>query len=306
MKKNKLKNKTEIKKIFTFSGHNAGIYALCTGINDECIISGSADKYVAQWNLKKGTQENFSAKLPSAVYSLLPMYHQNQLWIGTGNGQIHIIDTIKKEEIRVLKCHHLAVFDIKFAEKLNLVFSSGGDGILNVYDAENIRHINSIKISDKKLRSILINENEILVGDANGKTTVININNLEIKYNFNSHKNATNCFAVLNNKKLLSGGRDAHLNLWDLEKDFQQLKSIPAHNFAIYKILYLEEKNIIVTASRDKTIKLWTEDLSIILRADKAHFQGHTHSVNTLLWNNKLQTLISASDDRTLMSWQIH
>ncbi|MBC7862734.1 MAG: WD40 repeat domain-containing protein, partial [Bacteroidia bacterium] len=230
-----------------------------------------------------------------------------QLWVGTGNGHIHIIDTLKKEEIHAFRFHKLTVFDIKYSEKLKLVFSVGGDGILNVYDPQNLKHLHSIKLSDAKMRSLDFFENEILLAEGSGKTIVLNAETLQIKTEFQSHEHATNCF--LTDEKshtLFSGGRDAHLKLWDLKNNFSLIRSIPAHNFAIYKIIDLEPLEIIASASRDKTFKLWNKNnMEILLRVNHENNAAHTHSVNSLLWHKSSQTLISASDDRMLMSWKI-
>jgi WD40 repeat protein len=297
----------KIRKRFTFTGHNAGIYSLCRGIETNTVLSGSADKFVAQWNLEKGEQHGFSAKFPAAVYSLLPMYEQDQLWVGTGNGHIHIIDTQKKEEVHSFKFHQLAIFDLKFSPELNLVFSSGADGILNVYNPQTLKHVYTLKLSAVKLRSISFRKNEIILAEGSGKTIILDGPTLQVTSEFESHKQATNCYLVDEENDLLySGGRDAHLNIFDIKNNYSLLQSIPAHNFAIYKIISLTGTGILASASRDKTFKLWDErSMKVLARIDHKNFGAHTHSVNTLLWNEQLGVLTSASDDRSIMAWEI-
>jgi len=57
-------------------------------------------------------------------------------------------------------------------------------------------------------------------------------------------------------KFLLTGGRDAHLNIWQTDS-YELIKSIPAHNWAIYDIVFNPDTTLFATASRDKTIKIW-------------------------------------------------
>jgi len=81
---------------------------------------------------------------------------------------------------------------------------------------------------------------------------------------------------------------------------------IPAHNYAIYSIVFSPNKKYFATASRDKTIKIWNaEILELLVRIDKKNFDGHTHSVNKLLWSDYKNYLISAGDDRAIMVWEI-
>lgn len=296
-----------IEKKFAFTGHNAGIYALCAAMEDGYFYSGSADKFIAQWNLQNGQQEKFSAKMPAAVYSLCLIKELAQLWVGTANGHIHVIDLNKKEEIHAFRFHQLAVFCIQYAANTGLIYSSGADGLLNVYEPNTLKHLHSLKLSDKKIRSILCLPDKLVLAEGNGKTMVLNINDLEPLVQFNAHKDACNCFLYEQDSGiLLSGGRDAHLNAWDTKNNFTLLQSVPAHNFAIYSILNLSGTPFIATASRDKTIKLWNRnDYSFLLRINKEHFDAHTHSVNTLLWDEKNQVLVSGSDDRTMMAWGV-
>jgi len=93
--------------------------------------------------------------------------------------------------------------------------------------------------------------------------------------------------------------------VFNVHNDFQLLHSIPAHNYAIYSIVFSPDKNRFATASRDKTIKIWnTDDFSLIHRIDFEKNDGHKNSVNKLIWNNLTGQLISASDDRSIMVWE--
>jgi WD40 repeat protein len=299
--------KINIQKTFTFKGHNAAIYCLCHGTTENTFISGSGDKYIAEWNFLTGEQNKFSAKLPSPVFCLLPLYHLGQLWVGTGNGHLHVIDIHKKEEIHTFRFHKAQIFDLKYSEKTTLVYSSGGDGVINVYDPVELKHTALSKISDKKIRSIEFYKDDLLLAEGSGKTIVLNASTLQLKHEFISHKLATNCYLPVESSSLLySGGRDAHLNLWDVKNNFHLIKSVPAHNFAIYKILQLNPHEIVATASRDKTIKLWDlNSLQVIERINREKFDGHAFSVNAILWNEEQSTLISGGDDKLIMSWKI-
>jgi WD40 repeat protein len=105
---------------------------------------------------------------------------------------------------------------------------------------------------------------------------------------------------------LLSGGRDAYLNVWDQQQQFKLIKRIPAHNFTINDIAMHPSGDFFVTASRDKTIKVWDAYQFELLKViDHARYDGHIHSVNRLLWLSQDNSLLSCSDDRRLLRWRI-
>jgi len=100
---------------------------------------------------------------------------------------------------------------------------------------------------------------------------------------------------------LVSGGKDGHLRTWRTDQGFGALLELPAHKASIYRIAFSPDGNLMATASRDKTAKLWdASTLAPVGRLDRSA-GGHTHSVNALLWCGA--TLITAGDDRRILAW---
>ena len=104
-----------------------------------------------------------------------------------------------------------------------------------------------------------------------------------------------------NQNILYSGGKDALLKVFNLSLNHTN-KIIPAHNYAIYDIIQLN-KSIILSCSRDKTIKVWDKkNMSIISRLDH-NSNGHKHSVNNII-KYKNDMFFSCSDDGTIILWK--
>src|SRR6185295_8753407 len=92
------------------------------------------------------------------------------------------------------------------------------------------------KLCNEKARSININyvTSEIAVAAGDCNVRIYDLISLEEKKTFIAHQLSANIVTYSpGGKLLLTGGRDAHLKIWDV-KDYELIKSIPAHNYAIY------------------------------------------------------------------------
>lgn len=299
----------EIKKVAQFTGHSSAIYALENSPEGNKNFSGGGDKIIAEWDLAKPDEGNLLANIPHIIYSLKLISQNKMLLAGQSAGGIHVIDLVTRKEIRLLQYHTSGVFDLALSEKHDLLFSVSGEGNFCISKLSDFLLIKTIKLADEKLRSISVHpsQNEIAVGCGDGSICVYELPLLEIKKRWMAHQEKfsvnTVCYSPDGNL-LFSGSRDAHLNVFDLKNNYALIKSIPAHNYAIYSIVFNDDGNFFATASRDKTIKIWNAaTLEVLARLDKEKSDGHANSVNKLLRKNNF--LISCSDDRSIIVWEV-
>ena len=300
------KMKPNVKKITTLTGHSGPVYTLAKGKPEEYFYTGSSDKFAAQWNTRTLKAEKFAAAFPAAVYSICYIAERDLLLAGTTEGKIHILDLSKKEEIKILQHHTAPVFDIKYCMKTNCFYTAGGDGCIAVCSLETLSLIQLKRLCNEKVRNMdfTTGANEMAVASGDCRIRIFDLVTLREKHVFEAHQLSANVVKYSpDGTVLLSGGRDAHLKVWSTS-DYSLIKSIPAHNYAIYDIAFSPGNQLFATASRDKTIKLWNaETFDFLIRISKENFEGHINSVNKLLWNNDY--LVSVSDDRTVMIWDI-
>jgi WD40 repeat protein len=298
----------QIKKIASLTGHNGSVYCLDKGINKNTFFSGSSDRFVTMWNLETLQNEKFAAKFPAIVYSICHIPEKQLLITGTSAGTIHILDLQKGEEVKILKHHTGPVFDIKYSIIADCFYSGDADGNFAVCSLNSLSLIRMRKLCSGKIRSIDFNYQsfEIAVATADCDIRIFDLFYLDEKKVFTAHELSANIVRFSPDHNLIiSGGRDAHLKIWDA-KSYTLIKDIPAHNFAIYDIAYSPDTKLFATASRDKTVKIWDADsFEILTRINKENYDGHVNSVNKLLWSKYNDYLISTGDDRAIMVWDI-
>jgi WD40 repeat protein len=118
------------------------------------------------------------------------------------------------------------------------------------------------------------------------------------------HQESCNAVIELNEDFILSGGKDAHIQVIS-RKTLETESRIPAHNWAVYDFARSPDGTYLASGSRDKTVKIWrASDLSFVQRLSKENAEGHHYSVNRLLWDPASGILCSAGDDRNLYLWQ--
>lgn len=293
-----------------FEGHSGAIYTLEPASEKHLFFSGSSDNLVVEWDMKTGTHKAV-AQLPAKAFALKYIPAKQLLFVGQSTGGIHVIDIAQQKEIKFLQFHQDIIFDLQYLADKQWLFALGGDGRVSVWNTADYSLVKAIQISNKKVRSIDFHrENqEAIIGCGDGSIHILDLDRLEKKAVLQEHLEDFSVSSVRftpDQKHLLTGSRDAHLNIWDVSKGYELIHRIPAHNYAIYSIVFSPDGTLFATGSRDKTIKIWdAATFDHLLRIDRKTQNGHTHSVNKLWWSSYDNQLLSTGDDRTIKVWDI-
>lgn len=295
-----------VAKRYTISGHKDCIYTLEHGLSPTTFFSSGADGLVAEWDLEKPDEGKLLAKSASSVYALKLLKEQGLLVIGQNFDGIQLVDIRSRKPAGSLQLGKTAIFTIE--EHDGRLFIGLGDGSLAVVELATLQVIHQAKASEKSLRSLQIypEKGEIAAGYSDNTIKIFNLNNYSLKSVIEAHQNSvfTLCYSP-DKQYLLSGSRDAHLNIWQSSKEYQKKEGIVAHMYAINHIAYSPDGRYFASGSMDKSVKLWDAASFRLLKVlDKARHAGHGTSVNRLLWVNR-NVLLSGSDDRTISVWDI-
>lgn len=309
----------KIKKIAQLAGHQGSVFALAQGHTPQYILSGAGDGWIVEWDLNNPDMGKLLAKVESNIFSLCFISEKNILIAGNMNGGVHFIDLNNTENNKNVLHHRLGVYHIQIID--NQLFTLSGEGVLTRWNIDEKRTVESIQLSLKSLRCLdySASRQEIAIGASDGHIYFLDLN-LSIKRIIkNAHKNSV--FTVRytpDGKNLLSGGRDALLKVWSLDEN-TEVAEIAAHLYTINSIVFHPRNpHVFATGSRDKTIKIWQigndindgndehpSPIRLLKVINTIRYGGHTHSVNALLWTTHHNRLISASDDRSIIVWEI-
>lgn len=292
------------------SGHNAAIFGLQPGWEADTFLSAAGDGWIVSWNLQAPDPGRLIARVEEQIFSLARLPAERVLIAGTLSGGVHWIDLEQPERTRNIAHHHRGTFDLLTTEYG--VFSVGGDGLLSAWSTSERRARESLRLSHQALRCLDYSpaRDELAVGSSDHNIYLLDAKRMSLRATLpGAHANSV--FSLRyhpNGRYLLSGGRDAHLRIWDLEGGSgpTEISAQAAHWFTINAIVFSPDHRWFATGSRDKSIKIWdSQSFELLKVVEIVRSAGHRNSVNTLLWHPRQQQLISAGDDRSIIIWDI-
>lgn len=99
-----------------------------------------------------------------------------------------------------------------------------------------------------------------------------------------------------NSQYLISGGKDSRVTIWDVNTG-NEVRSIKAHSNDVTDVA-IRLDNTIASASKDKSVKIWDFDGSLI-----RELKGHTKEVMAVAYSHDGEKLVSGSADGTVKEW---
>lgn len=296
----------DIKKIHTCTGHRAALYALAPGRDERHFLTAGGDGWVVEWSLDDPETGHLIAAVETQLFSLLHLPERNLLVAGNMHGGVHWIDWADPTRTRNVQHHRQGVYDLLVVGEW--LYSAGGDGLLTRWSVPEGRTVESVQLSNRPLRALAYSarSQELAVGASDGSIYVVDEATLAVCRTL-SNAHLPSVFTVVyapDQQRLLSGGRDAWLRVWAMEKEGERRLELPAHRFTLNHLAFSPDARLFATASRDKTVKIWDSTTCALLKVmDTLRYGGHTHSINRLLWLPG--GLVTASDDRTAMLWEV-
>lgn len=291
--------KIQVKRLQILQGHKQGVYALCVDPEGHVLSSGG-DGLMVRWNYPESEHGKAIASIPEPVYCLV--YSNGYVLAGTHSGNLYAV--VEGSTPRKLEAHKGGIY-VLHALQHGYFLSAGGDGKAILWNNE-LEIVLQEQISSKPIRSFVdLGKNGVYAFGCSDWKIHITSHELKPVEMLEGHEQSVFSLAYYREQNVLfSGGRDAVLRSWDLNSA-NEFPSVAAHLFHIHSMELNPSQTLLATASMDKTIKLWDPIHRELLKViDIPKFEAHKSSVNNILWLND-HLLVSASDDRTIMVWEV-
>ena len=289
-------------------GHKDAVYALVAGTIPEILFSAGGDGMIIRWDLANKGDGELVARLPSAVYDLQYFEDADLIMAGTRFGSLYTLD-LKTHKQKALIDLKQDIFKLCFLREQNLVAAACAGGYLYVVHAETLEIVHEIHPGEASCRTLALSPEgpHLASGWSDGMIRVYETTSFAEVQSFAAH--SPSVFSLTYNSvgdKLISGGRDAQIRIWNTTLSYIESKKIPGHLFTVNDLVMIPEYDLMASASRDKTVKIWeAENFDLLKVIDRTKLPAHSHSVNKLLWTGYENNLLSAGDDKAIRIWGI-
>jgi WD40 repeat protein len=245
--------------------------------------------------------------VPASVYAIYCPEGFPLMFTGLRTGDVAVFDFLQQKVITILKHHTKPVFDIKSVSGKKELLVASEDGTVSIWNMDTLQLLHTINVSNDTVRCISItpNEKQAAFGCRDNQIKIYDIEDYTLIKTLHGHTMAV--FSLQYSPSgdyLVSGSRDAQVKIWE-SISYNQIQNTPAHLFAVNSIAFHPTQPYFATASMDKSIKIWGSDdfkLYKIISREKG-YPGHVLSINKLVWNGN--DLISVSDDKKIIVWNI-
>ncbi|TGZ55738.1 WD repeat-containing protein 69 [Temnothorax longispinosus] len=311
-------------ELFTLEGHKNVVYAVSfNNPTSDKIVTGSFDKTAKVWCSRTGhclaTMWGHDAEVVVAKFSptrcklatgsidaTSKIFH-----IETGIENIAMLSHIINE-LGTLRGHTAEVIALHYNDDGNQIISGSFDRTVNIWDTRTFARTSVLIGHRAELSNCLYNYDCSLIAsssmDKSAKVWDARMNSCLAT--LLGHDDEVLDLAFDNNgKRLATASSDTTARVWDISSNFQQLALTKGHREEVSKGKFFYRKQTLcfspnghqlLTASLDKTARLWSAD-------DGSCFQqlkGHTDDVFACAFSYTGDTIITASKDNTCTIWR--
>ena len=267
-----------------FRGHSREINSIAFSPDGKILASGSDDNSIILWNVSDTFNTNVTTDYPIG-----------EEVEGVGGSQLSMVFSPDGRTLASGNIFAISFWDMTTHPPVRQSSNSGG---LDLY------RVSSLAFSPDGKTLISADEDQIILWDATSREPII-------EEPFEEHSDTVNSVAYSPDGKTIASASDDHtIILWDVTTQQSIGEPLTGHSGPVNSVTFSPDNKILASGSDDNSIILW--DVST-LTAPKILTQysieessvGHSGSVNSVVFSSDGKLLASASDDNSIILWDL-
>lgn len=263
------------------------------------LVTGGQDKTVRVWDLTSAQPIKLMLSHTSNVKGVAVSCNSRYIVSGSLDKTVKLWDFTTGELLHTFTDHQNSVFAVSITENEKLAASGSQDNSVILWDLEvkvMKTRLEGFKSSVKSVK--FISDSILLTGSFDKQIKVWNLQNGEV--NSIPTQSRVMCVAYVNTKNLfVSGGDDGVLQVF--EENSSLISTMTGHTGGIRAVEASQDGQLLVSASSDKTIRVWSlSDYSL-----RSLLVSHTGEINGVSLNSSSGLAASVSFDCSIKLWNL-
>lgn len=260
-----------------------------------------------------GELENFPEEHKTYVNDIAWSFHEKKLVSCAEDGSLLIWrprnSTWKNTWscVRHIEGNSLPARCVAWSQDARKIAVGYDDNKLRIWDIEKKRCCRILDGHEKRIKGVAWQGEFIASCSNDGTVKVWNSSGTKPPLSVNKHKDAVNCVIWMKDgKRIISGSDDKRICVWNYETD--EKVWLEGHTDSVYCAALSPDGQTLVSGSNDRTIRFWnclTGAEYTERRISAENTANHSQPIRGIAWspNEKLEMIISGSNDRTLRRW---
>ncbi|HIK13372.1 MAG TPA: WD40 repeat domain-containing protein [Oscillatoriaceae cyanobacterium M33_DOE_052] len=256
--------------IRTLLGHGNTVHGLCFTPNGQFLASGSDDNTIKIWNWQTGEVVRTMTGRLAKVQAVAMSPDGQTLVSGNDDRTVKIWHLATGELRDTLTGHGTKVASVAISPDGEKIVSGGEDRTVKIWDLKGGQLIRTLTGPEGAVYSVAIapDGQKIVSGGADHSIHVWDLETGELIHVLNGRAGAVYCVAISPDSSTLASCdystdshnyTDAAIELWHLPTG-KAVHTLKGHSSRIFSVAFSPDGNTIVSASADRTIKIWRQD----------------------------------------------
>jgi WD40 repeat protein len=244
--------------LLTLWGHTSAVYCVVFNPCGGTLASASNDRTIKVWDVTTGQMLKTLRGHARGVHFLAYSRDGKRLASTSADHTVKVWDVATGQELLTLRGHTGPIWGVAYSPDGKRLASASTDHTVKVWDAATGTELHTLKGHTDRAYGVAFSpDSRRLVSTSLDQTVrVWNVRSGRLLLTLEGRQGAVRCVAYSPDGKWLATGGDMNVKVWDAGRG-EELFTLEGHATAITALAFSPDGKRLVTASPDRTVRIW-------------------------------------------------